>query len=742
MSPTALNGLSVLDLGQYLAGPLAALLLADQGAQGVRIDPPGGPSWDTPANAALLRGRQRRELDLKTPAGHGAAKELVAHADVLIENFRPGVMERLGLGREDCLSWNPRLIYCSMPGFGSDDPRAAEPGWEGVVLAAAGAYASGSREMLQGEWWPGTGPAFSPLLLGSVFGGLQAAVAITAALIARDRDGRGQWIEIPLHDAFFEALGARALSYERNAPAGTVLGAGFYRCADGGWVSLITVWHRHLLSFLEAAGVGSWITAGLVHFDRLTRDPVAAQELSRRLVALIATRTAMEWEELGQAAGVPIAALRRSQDWVASDHAVASGVLIEAQDATLGTVRVPGAAVNLSARTAESAEQELEDPPGAEHGSGPQPLTGLRVLDMTRVLAAPSASRLLAELGAEVIQADVDPADTRVGLRQPFFHEQANRGKRSVVVDLRTEEGRTRVEVLLGWADVLVTNFTLPAIRRMGLDERTVRTTAPHIVYTYLNAFGTSGPWADLRGYAEIANTVTGITERTLGDGPPSGVAPAIDLPRCPFTDYAAGVLGAFAALLGTYHRNRTGLATRVETSLVAAASYEQLPYLVDHVGKTWDEPRAPDLGWEPLQRLYRTADDWIFLGAPRQALPDVLEALDVELHAEADRTELEQALETALAARSSSDCAALLQGAGAGVHRVSTLDELFAPGGSADRRGLRLEQHSTEFGKVVQPGPTMRLSRTPMRPGFLPGPFGADGDAVLADVTSAGSRQ
>src|SRR4051812_29221302 len=138
--PGVLADVRVIDFGQYVAGPLAAMLLADQGADVVRIDPPGGPRWQTPANATWNRGKRSIVLDLKSPGDRATAGQLVATADVVIENFRPGVMDRLGLGADAMLARNPRLIYCSLPGFATDDPRVTVPAWEGVVSAAAASY--------------------------------------------------------------------------------------------------------------------------------------------------------------------------------------------------------------------------------------------------------------------------------------------------------------------------------------------------------------------------------------------------------------------------------------------------------------------------------------------------------------------------------------------------------------------------------------------------------------------------
>src|SRR5262249_18283521 len=136
----AFQGIRLIDFGQYIAGPLTAMLLADQGAGVIRIDPPGGPRLKAPANATWNRGKHSIVLDLTRPEDLAVARGLVEGADVVVENFRPGVMERLGLGPDAMLAANPRLVYCSLPGFASDDPRAGVAAWEGVVGAATDTY--------------------------------------------------------------------------------------------------------------------------------------------------------------------------------------------------------------------------------------------------------------------------------------------------------------------------------------------------------------------------------------------------------------------------------------------------------------------------------------------------------------------------------------------------------------------------------------------------------------------------
>ncbi|MDA1004675.1 MAG: CoA transferase, partial [Chloroflexi bacterium] len=340
----ALDGTRVVDFGQYIAGPLTAQLLADQGADVIRVDPPGGPAWDTPANATWNRGKRSIALDLKSDGDRELARSLVANADVVIENFRPGVMDRLGLGAEAMTAAQPRLIYCSLPGFAPDDPRASVRAWEGVVGAASGTYRSvrvGSEA--------GT-PVYTALPIASSYAAIQAAVAVTIALAVRDRDGVGQQIIVPLFDAMFGAVGYNGIKvHASDIPA---LGGGFglttqFECADGRWVMFHTGNGRTEQVF-EAFGVGSWVAEGMADRARLTADPELAAELQRRAVALFKTRPAAEWEVLVAEAGGECAVCRESADWIDHPHARGSEIIVEVDDPTHGPMRQPGIPARLS----------------------------------------------------------------------------------------------------------------------------------------------------------------------------------------------------------------------------------------------------------------------------------------------------------------------------------------------------------------------------------------------------------
>src|SRR6185437_11841394 len=233
--PGPLAGLRVLDFGQYVAGPLTAVLLADQGADVIHVDPPGGPRWPCVADAFFNRGKRRVILDLKKPDELAAARRLAAAADVVIENFRPGVLARLGLDLDAARQANPALITCSLPGFGAGDPRAGMRAYEGVIAAATANCEPRTGEEPPG--WDWSRPTYSALPFASSFAGYLAAVSVVMALIARRRTGRGQRVEVPLFDAMFTLIGhsgayADAAGVHPPKPIHG-RGAGAFRCRDG-----------------------------------------------------------------------------------------------------------------------------------------------------------------------------------------------------------------------------------------------------------------------------------------------------------------------------------------------------------------------------------------------------------------------------------------------------------------------------------------------------------------------------
>ncbi len=508
MTPRAsvrpLEGVRVLDLGQYVAGPMAATLLADAGAEVTRIEPPGGPRFADPGNAFLLRGRAATHvLDLKSAEGQARARALAAGADVLIENFRPGVMARLGLGAATCLGLNRGLVYCSLPGFSELDERAGIAGWEGVVLAAGGAFGGATGEM----------PGFPSLPLASCFAAGMAALSACAALIARERDGGlGQRIEIPLSDALLEGSGILTTRVEKQAPMrGGVFAPGLYRSRDDQVMCFTSGVYRHLEGLARVSGNEAWIEDGSLDWKALRTDPEAPARWRAKLVGLFATRDADEWEALLRPAGIPVARLRTTREWLRDPAAEAAGCVVEQDDGAGHPVRTLRQAVDFWPAGPAGAPAGFAGPAGAP------PLRGMKVLDLCRVVAAPTVTRLLADLGAEVIKVDTDPAEARSAYDEPLFHVHLNRGKQGLVLNLKTPAGRQRFEALVTDADLLVTNVSAGRLPAAGLSDDALRRLNPGLVFAYLNLYGVTGPWAGFKGYAEIANCATGVSSLTAG---------------------------------------------------------------------------------------------------------------------------------------------------------------------------------------------------------------------------------
>ena len=731
----ALDGIRVVDFGQYVAGPLAGMLLADQGADVVRVEPPGGPRWDTPANATWNRGKQSIILDLKDPADAETARRLVATADVLIENFRPGVMDRLGLGHEAMGTANPRLVYCSLPGFASDDPRANVPAWEGVVAAATGTYlnARGNR------------PVYTAIPISSSYAAMLAAVGIAVALNARERDGAGQRIEIPLFDATFQALGVRG--QRAHSAATSPLGGGGvawvrqYECKDGRWVQFHAANSRFVNQFLDVAGASSWREEGFADRQRAMTDPEFAKELLARMIALFKTKTAQEWEDLVNAAGTPCAVCRNTAEWMEHPHARESGMVVQLDDPNLGPMRQPGIQAQLSATP--GAIRSPAPLPGADRDriltslSSPASATrtaaaprevlaalhGVRVLDLCIILAGPTCGRTLAEFGADVIKIDNPAREGGIA-----FHLDVNRGKRSILLDLNKPEAQEVFWALAGQADVIVQNYRQGSIEKLGIDYESVRKRRPDIVYASLNAYGGSGPWAKRPGWEQLAQAATGMQKRYGGDGPPV-------LQPFPVNDYGTGFMGAYAVALALLHRRKTGQGQHVQTALARTACTLQSVFFNDYEGKTWDEPRGQDcLGSGAMNRLYQASDGWFFLALTERQSARIGAVPGLQ---GAPAGGLEHFLEEQFAKESCDEWCARLASAGFGAHRATTVEEIIADPW-VQAHGLSLTRDHEPAGLVTHIGPSARFSTTPMQPGRPTPAPGSDAASVLREIGRA----
>jgi alpha-methylacyl-CoA racemase len=326
----ALTGLRVVEFASIGPGPHCAMMLADHGAEVLRIDREGGNGWPNPI---MDRGRVTMTLDIRTATGRAAALDRCDRADVVVEGFRPGVMERLGLGPEVMLARNPALVYGRMTGWGQDGPLAHRAGHDINYIALTGA--------LDAIGEPGR-RAVPPLNLVGDFGGgsMFLAFGILAALWERERSGQGQVVDAAIVDGvshlmtMFTGLlpsGRLSLDRSRNILGGSAPFYRTYRCADGREIAVGAIepafWSQ-LLDRLGLADAGlsqreedwprtiemleqTFLSAPRAHWVRLFRDtdacvsPVLSAEEAARDDHLVARRTFVSEQRLTQAAPAP-----------------------------------------------------------------------------------------------------------------------------------------------------------------------------------------------------------------------------------------------------------------------------------------------------------------------------------------------------------------------------------------------------------------------------------------------------
>ncbi len=320
-----LEGVRIADFSVLFPGPLATTLLADLGADVVKIESPGGD----PARSMLpelfnATGRNKRSvvLDLKSPEDRDEIARIAAWADIVIEGFRPGVADRLGIGYTQLVAFNPRLIYCSLSGYGQDGPWCDRPGHDLNYLAAGGALAYTAMY--------GRAPGRSSLPLGDICGGALAATSILAALRERDRTGAPARLDLSVFEA---TLYCATLRHGTIEPKDVSLfpGNDIYETRDGMLVTLALVEEHFWHSFSELLGQEQPALRD-TRFGTMHGRRRHGRELAPLLEKLLRSRTAQAWAELLTDTDIPFEICVTPAQAVKSEHVVARGRVVQVGD--------------------------------------------------------------------------------------------------------------------------------------------------------------------------------------------------------------------------------------------------------------------------------------------------------------------------------------------------------------------------------------------------------------------------
>jgi crotonobetainyl-CoA:carnitine CoA-transferase CaiB-like acyl-CoA transferase len=350
-----LDGVRVLDLSRLVAGNMLSLQLADLGGDVIKVEPPqGDPLRDWCEKGEPLfwktyaRNKRSIALDLRKSAGMAALARLIAGADVLIENFRPGTLEEMGLGPDALLAHNPDLIIVRISGFGQTGPYAALPGFGTLVEAMSGFAAC--------TGFPDREPVLPPLALADMIAGLYGANAVTTALLARHRGiARGQVIDLSLLEAMFSVLGPEAAIFRHTGKVKERVGSAsetsaprnVFRCADGNYVALSASMQAMAKRVFEAIGRPEMIEDERF---RTNTDRVRNRELVNGIVgAWFATKARDEALRVMREADVTVGPVYTVADAVEDPHFRERAILVETEDADLVSMPMHNVVPRLSA---------------------------------------------------------------------------------------------------------------------------------------------------------------------------------------------------------------------------------------------------------------------------------------------------------------------------------------------------------------------------------------------------------
>lgn len=660
-----LHGVRVIDATDGITGPLAAMILADFGAQVIRIADQRTP----PKIPGYVMWNRNKTLVANDPD----ARTHVADADVVISDDRDRAAD-LGAGGGGSRA---RAVVLHLPTW-------TAPGRQAVRLDPMLA-----DRMMQADYGIARrqtsfsgGPVECVYPFASYLQGAWGATAAIAALIQRARTGVAEDVVVdPLHGAIVAATTTMFADPEVSLPTTSVGPGGpnpvfgTYQCGDGEWIFLGALGRK-----FQDIAFGLLGTTDITEEPRIAanREEIYSVDLRDRVRARIAegfgAKPRAHWLAAFDEAGCPASPVGQRDDWLDHEQVCALGQRVEIDDPEVGPAVMGGRPVDFSDfpspefRPRQSSATVSWEPATATPTPTPSrsaetsdlpgrgPLHDVRVLDLGTVLAGPYAGQLLASLGADVIKVETPKGDE---FRVRGY--MINRGQRSLSIDLRDPRGRDAFMRLVSASHVVVDNFRPGVRERLGIDLESLRRVNAEIVTTSITGYGGTGPMGTQPGYDPVVQALSGIMKAQGGQAEPVFCTVSVN-------DVTSACLAALGTCAALYQQAVGGGGQAVSTSLAAAAVFMQSNELVRYAGRPPAERGGRDYpGPTALSRYYECRDGWV-----RLHLPTAQTAVTAVLAGDPDANESE--LELALRSRL------------AGMD-VEELDGLIAPfGGVATR--------------------------------------------------------
>jgi crotonobetainyl-CoA:carnitine CoA-transferase CaiB-like acyl-CoA transferase len=758
------GGLQVLELGAgSIAASMAGMVLADAGARVLKLEPPEGDRLRHLHPSGFLiwnRGKESRIADLRVAAGQREALELADRADVVIAGVAPGTAERWGIGAEVLCARNPRLVHCSITGFGGKGPYAALKAYDSIVGAKLGVWSRGAFSHRPGA-------SLMPVAWGSFGAAMQSVAAILGALRVREQTGRGQRLRATLAAGFdpldYFATTLVQLAAKRGEPAqGDARAAGASRYGvvvatrDGYFVQTSTVLPHQARALSEVAGIADTLRdprfAGMPMFA----TPEDAQAWEDLLVDAFRQRELEHWlPRLEASPDVAFELARTSEEGLDHPQIRANGDAIEIEDPIVGRVRQVGPIGHFSrtplapmrsapALGANAGPFATPSAPLPRGDVPPHPFSGVTIVEFGYFYAMPNALAMAAALGARVIKledAEGDPSRRSFG--PEVLSNKTLAAKESLSLDLRSSEAQRIAQRLVERADVFVTGFRSGVAEKLGLGWEALAPRNPRLLYVHAAGYGSRGPYAQRALYAQAAQAVAGSFGRQVG--PWSDRRRNRDMSRMELqavviprlgqivdgdSNASLGLLAALA--LGIYDQRRTGQGQRLETSMIAGNAWAYSDDFCSYAGKPHvalcDEEY---FGTGALDRVYPAAlGSWLCLAVPRQSeFERLATALDLSWlvsdarfrDAAARRehdTELIGELGARIAERPALEWETRLCEARVGAAAVELRGQAWATAFDPVLRemGLTIPFEHPLYGAMVRAAPAVSLSETPGR--------------------------
>lgn len=737
-----LDGITVLDLTTGPAGALATMFLTDCGARVLRAVGPTAPLFRDGGFVIWDRGKEAIALDLDSADAAAALARLIPGVDVLIEDAAPSSPRQALLTADRLQRLNPRLIACSITAYGKLGPLKDEPPIDDLVLARSGVLGG----------MPGFRPAPVHTVhpLPSVGAALFACIGVAASLLAREDTGRGRRVETSMLAGALlyhpKVVGEHIAPHVfQTHPSGSAPFYSVYECGDGNYIQLGCVHEAFIASCAKLMDIADLVAEPRFLGGRGGQTPEDEQEMRDRLTGIMATRSAADWAAAFEAADVPFAPARHAEESLEDPQVIHNGMVAKLADPAIGEVVQMGPPIRFTEtpaavsgpRAADAAP--LPDLPPVTDGAAtsdaidPPPLAGVRVLEITNLIAGPTGGRLLADLGADVIKLEPPGGDISRPIGRTYFYN-VNFNKRSVCFDARKPGAKDAIQAIAKTCDGVIANLRPGATERMGI----VPEINPTLIEAHITGYGWTGPYAKRPGIDPLAQAMMGLQRAQGGRfNPPS--FPAQLAP----TDYTTGAMGALGLILALYRRKTDGIVQRVESNLLNGAIVLSSAWFSRYAGKP-ERPLADQqqYGLNAYHRLYRTADGWVYVAADDAASRAALKAyfgvgdVDSEGGTHPAVSPLSEALAAAFATRGLEATLAGLRAAGVPAAEAQAGDsELFLEDPHSKANNMVAVRQHPKAGRIVTAWNYIQFSNTADTEGRATPLLGEQTAEVLAEA-------